>query len=126
MENKETKIQSVTETTKTEKIRRKLTKTAAKIVFAVMAAMSVIPTAFAEGETNETKGTSPGNFASNMLSYAWWIMYGICGIFAAMGVIKMIQGQAEEDTRARNNGISTLVIAAAGILIVALIQAQVK
>lgn len=124
MENKETKVQFVTETTKTEKIRRKITKTAAKIVFAGMAAMSMIPTAFAEGETN-TKGTSPGNFATNMLSYAWWIMYGICGIFAAMGVIKMIQGQAEEDTRARNNGIATLVIAAAGIAIVALIQAQV-
>ena len=119
MEKKETKVQSVTEATKTEKVRRKITKAMAKIVFGGMAAMSMIPTAFAAE-------TSPGQFATDMLSYAWWIMYGICGIFGALGVIKMIQGQAEEDTRARNNGIATLVIAAAGIMIVALIQAQVK
>ena len=47
MEKKETKVQSVTEATKTEKVRRKITKAIAKIVFGGMAAMSMIPTAFA-------------------------------------------------------------------------------
>lgn len=62
MEKKETKVQSVTEATKTEKVRRKITKAIAKIVFGGMAAMSMIPTAFAAE-------TSPGQFATDMLWY---------------------------------------------------------
>lgn len=118
MENAKTNVKM----TETKKIKGKFFKNLSKFVGTSLVTMSMIPTVFA---ADGDKGTSPGEFATNMLSYAWWIIYGICGVFAALGVIKMIQGQADEDTRARNNGITTLIVAAAGILVVSLIKGQV-
>ena len=72
------------------------------------------------------KGTAPtdagGSSATDMLNYAWWTVIAILGIFAGLGVVKMVQGASDEDTRGRNNGIVTLIASGVGIVIVGIIK----
>lgn len=128
MEIKEKK----SETIKT-KAKRKLSKLGSVVTAAALSLMGTVNTVFADdppsggtpsGGGAGNSGSDPGGFASDMLGYAWWVIIAIVGIFAAMGLVKAVQGQSEEDVRARNNGIATLVISGAAIVIVLLIKGQ--
>ncbi|MBQ8011430.1 MAG: hypothetical protein IJ265_07755 [Oscillospiraceae bacterium] len=119
MEIKEIKNEQVENkgVSKFARAKKWVQKTVASVMVAGMTAYNSTMTAYAVNS-----GTSPGTDATSYMNYAWWIVIGILGIFAALGVIKMVQGVADEDTRGRNNGITTLIVSGAGIVIVGLIK----
>lgn len=122
MKIKEIKNEGVS---KMRKIKKSLAKTFAAVISAGVIASSTIIGVYAEGEAaGGNTGTDPGGFAKDMLGYAWWAIIAICGIFAAMGLIRLVQGQSEEDTRARNNGLVTLVISGLAIVVILLIKTK--
>lgn len=47
-----------------------------------------------------------------LMVIVWWIIRGAVLIIAAPSVIKVVQGQADENPRDRNAGFTTLIIAA--------------
>lgn len=61
-------------------------------------------------------GLTSGNAATKMLTFVWWAIIAVCGIFGGAGIIKFIQAQAEEDPRGRNNGIATVLICGVAIV----------
>lgn len=92
----------------------------------MMAFNSSALTIFAEGEAagESNTGKDPGGFASDMLGYAWWVLIAICGIFAGLSLVKTVQSQSDEDVRGRNNGIATLCISGAAIVILLLVKGK--
>lgn len=123
MEIKEIKNEQVENkgASKFARAKKWVQKTVASVMVAGMTAYSSVMTAYADGDAGNT-GTTPGTTATNMLNYAWWLVIGILGIFAGLGVVKMVQGASDEDTRGRNNGIITLIVSGVGIVIVGVIK----
>ncbi|MDO5558364.1 MAG: hypothetical protein Q4F95_02065 [Oscillospiraceae bacterium] len=91
----------------------------ALIVSGIALSNNAITVFAAEASQNGGAGITDNAFATKMLSFAWWAIIAVIGVFAGMGVIKLLQAQSEEDPRGRNNGIVTLVIS--GICLVAAI-----
>ncbi len=104
---------------KNEKMNAKVKNIEKKVITGLAAVLLALnpskSTVFAAGESNT--GKDPGGLASDMLGYAWWLLIAVCGIFAGLSLVKTVQSQADEDVRGRNNGIATLCISGAAIVI---------
>ena len=101
---------------KTERTVRKMQKyiTVALTVMMVLAMSSVM--VFATGATSDN--TAPTGVQTETMSglstIIWWLVrVAVLAIGGIPAVIKIVQGQADENPRDRNAGIATLVITAA-------------
>ncbi len=101
---------------KTERTVRKMQKyiTVALTVMMVLAMSSVM--VFATGATGDN--TAPTGVQTETMSglstIIWWLVrVAVLAIGGIPAVIKIVQGQADENPRDRNAGIATLVITAA-------------
>ena len=102
---------------KTERTVRKVQKyiTVALTVMIVLAISSVMVFA-TDGTTSDN--TAPSNVQtatmSGLSTIIWWLVrVAVLAIGGIPAVIKIVQGQADENPRDRNAGIATLVITAA-------------
>ncbi len=102
---------------KTERTVRKVQKyiTVALTVMIVLAISSVMVFA-TDGTTSDN--TAPANVQtatmSGLSTIIWWLVrVAVLAIGGIPAVIKIVQGQADENPRDRNAGIATLVITAA-------------
>ena len=102
---------------KTERTVRKVQKyiTVALTVMIVLAISSVMVFA-TDGTTSDN--TAPTNVEtatmSGLSAIIWWLVrVAVLAIGGIPAVIKIVQGQADENPRDRNAGIATLVITAA-------------
>ena len=102
---------------KTERTVRKVQKyiTVALTVMIVLAISSVMVFA-TDGTTSDN--TAPTNVQtatmSGLSAIIWWLVrVAVLAIGGIPAVIKIVQGQADENPRDRNAGIATLVITAA-------------
>ena len=103
---------------KTERTVRKVQKyiTVALTVMMVLAMSSVIVFATGGGTTGDNSApTGVSTTTMNGLSdIIWWLVrVAVLAIGGIPAVIKIVQGQADENPRDRNAGIATLVITAA-------------
>ncbi len=103
---------------KTERTVRKMQKyiTVALTVMMVLAMSSVIVFATGGGTTGDNSApTGVSTTTMNGLSdIIWWLVrVAVLAIGGIPAVIKIVQGQADENPRDRNAGIATLVITAA-------------
>ena len=103
---------------KTERTVRKVQKyiTVALTVMMVWAMSSVIVFATGGGTTGDNSApTGVSTTTMNGLSdIIWWLVrVAVLAIGGIPAVIKIVQGQADENPRDRNAGIATLVITAA-------------
>ena len=103
---------------KTERTVRKMQKyiTVALTVMMVLAMSSVIVFATCGGTTGDNSApTGVSTTTMNGLSdIIWWLVrVAVLAIGGIPAVIKIVQGQADENPRDRNAGIATLVITAA-------------
>ena len=103
---------------KTERTVRKMQKyiTVALTVMMVLAMSTVM--VFATGESTTSDNTAPANVQtatmSGLSTIIWWLVrVAVLAIGGIPAVIKIVQGQADENPRDRNAGIATLVITAA-------------
>ena len=103
---------------KTERTVRKMQKyiTVALTVMMVLAMSSVM--VFATGESTTSDNTAPTGVQTETMSglstIIWWLVrVAVLAIGGIPAVIKIVQGQADENPRDRNAGIATLVITAA-------------
>ena len=103
---------------KTERTVRKVQKyiTVALTVMIVLAISSVMVFATTDGTTSDN--TAPTNVQtatmSGLSAIIWWLVrVAVLAIGGIPAVIKIVQGQADENPRDRNAGIATLVITAA-------------
>ena len=103
---------------KTERTIRKVQKyiTVALTVMMVLAMSTVM--VFATGESTTSDNTAPANVQtatmSGLSTIIWWLVrVAVLAIGGIPAVIKIVQGQADENPRDRNAGIATLVITAA-------------
>ena len=103
---------------KTERTVRKMQKyiTVALTVMMVLAMSSVM--VFATGASTTSDNTAPANVQtatmSGLSTIIWWLVrVAVLAIGGIPAVIKIVQGQADENPRDRNAGIATLVITAA-------------
>ena len=101
---------------KTERTVRKVQKyiTVAITVMMVLSMSSVM--VFATGATGDN--SAPANVQTSTMSglsdIIWWLVrVAVLAIGGIPAVIKIVQGQADENPRDRNAGIATLVITAA-------------
>ena len=103
---------------KTERTVRKMQKyiTVALTVMMVLAMSSVIVFATGGGTTGDNSaptGVSTTTM-SGLSAIIWWLVrVAVLAIGGIPAVIKIVQGQADENPRDRNAGIATLVITAA-------------
>ena len=103
---------------KTERTVRKVQKyiTVALTVMMVLAMSSVMVFATGGGTTGDNSApTGVSTTTMNGLSdIIWWLVrVAVLAIGGIPAVIKIVQGQADENPRDRNAGIATLVITAA-------------
>ena len=103
---------------KSERTVRKMQKyiTVALTVMMVLAMSSVIVFATGGGTTGDNSApTGVSTTTMNGLSdIIWWLVrVAVLAIGGIPAVIKIVQGQADENPRDRNAGIATLVITAA-------------
>lgn len=103
---------------KTERTVRKMQKyiTVALTVMMVLAMSSVMVFATGGGTTGDNSApTGVSTTTMNGLSdIIWWLVrVAVLAIGGIPAVIKIVQGQADENPRDRNAGIATLVITAA-------------
>ena len=103
---------------KTERTIRKVQKyiTVALTVMMVLAMSTVM--VFATGASTTSDNTAPANVQtatmSGLSTIIWWLVrVAVLAIGGIPAVIKIVQGQADENPRDRNAGIATLVITAA-------------
>ena len=102
---------------KTERTVRKMQKyiTVALTVMMVLAMSSVM--VFATGGTTVDNAAPDGvstTTMSGLSTIIWWLVrVAVLAIGGIPAVIKIVQGQADENPRDRNAGIATLVITAA-------------
>ena len=103
---------------KTERTIRKVQKyiTVALTVMMVLAMSTVM--VFATGASTTSDNTAPANVQtatmSGLSTIIWWLVrVAVLAIGGIPAVIKIVQGQADENPRDRNAGIDTLVITAA-------------
>ena len=103
---------------KTERTVRKVQKyiTVALTVMMVLAMSSVM--VFATGESTTSDNTAPANVQtatmSGLSTIIWWLVrVAVLAIGGIPAVIKIVQGQSDEDSRVRNAGIATLIVTAA-------------
>lgn len=112
----ETKNGEVTKTSKqlkTEKVIRRFQKyvsiTAALMVMFIVSAINVFA-----GTDNSIPDGVKTDTMSSMGTIIWWVVrVAILAIGGIPAVIKIVQGQADENARDRNAGIATLIITAA-------------
>ena len=106
-----------TKQVKTERTVRKVQKyiTVALTVMMVLAMSSVM--VFATGGTTADNSAPSGVQTTTMNGLSdiiWWLVrVAVLAIGGIPAVIKIVQGQADENPRDRNAGIATLVITAA-------------
>ena len=102
---------------KTERTVRKMRKyiTVALTVMMVLAMSSVM--VFATGGTTGDNAAPDGvstTTMSGLSTIIWWLVrVAVLAVGGIPAVIKIVQGQADENPRDRNAGIATLVITAA-------------
>ena len=99
---------------KTERTVRKVQKyiTVALTVMMVLAISSVMVFA-TDPDNNAPEGVSTTTM-SGLSDIIWWLVrVAVLAIGGIPAVIKIVQGQADENPRDRNAGIATLVITAA-------------
>ena len=99
---------------KTERTVRKMQKyiTVALTVMMVLAISSVMVFA-TDPDNNAPEGVSTTTM-SGLSDIIWWLVrVAVLAIGGIPAVIKIVQGQADENPRDRNAGIATLVITAA-------------
>ena len=103
---------------KKERTVRKVQKyiTVALTVMMVLAMSTVM--VFATGASTTSDNTAPANVQtatmSGLSTIIWWLVrVAVLAIGGIPAVIKIVQGQADENPRDRNAGIATLVITAA-------------
>ena len=85
-------------------------------------------TAFAANSENNTPSDVTSTSTMNTLIdiIMWLVRIAILAIGAVPGIIKIVQGQQEENPRDRNNGIVSVVISGAGFAATFAISALIK
>lgn len=97
-----------------KKVRIDYAKKTHKVGTVLMLALSLMmifsTTAFAAD--NPAPSGVKTETMDGLMVIVWWIIRGAVLIIAAPSVIKVVQGQADENPRDRNAGFTTLIIAA--------------
>ncbi len=85
-------------------------------------------TVFAENSENSTPSDVTSTSTMNTLIdvIMWLVRIAILAIGAVPGIIKIVQGQQEENPRDRNNGIVSVVLSGAGFAATFAISALIK
>ena len=100
---------------KTERTVRKVQKyiTVALTVMMVLAMSSVMVFATSGGDNSAPSGVSTTTM-NGLSAIIWWLVrVAVLAIGGIPAVIKIVQGQSDEDSRVRNAGIATLIVTAA-------------
>ena len=99
---------------KTERTVRKVQKyiTVALTVMMVLAVSSIM--VFATDPDNTAPSGVSTTTMSGLSAIIWWLVrVAVLAIGGIPAVIKIVQGQSDEDSRVRNAGIATLIVTAA-------------
>ena len=99
---------------KTERTVRKVQKyiTVALTVMMVLAISSVM--VFATDPDNNAPANVQTATMNGLSTIIWWLVrVAVLAIGGIPAVIKIVQGQSDEDSRVRNAGIATLIVTAA-------------
>ena len=119
----------ITKTSEQVKRERKLRKyqkvTSIAALTAVIFLISSI-TVFADGENTTPAGVTTTTMSTLISIIMWVVRIAILAVGAIPGIIKTVQGQADEDHRSRNAGIVSTIIAGAGFAATFGIEALIK
>lgn len=107
----------ITKTSKQVKTERRIHKFRKYVsVTALVAAILVVSSmcVFADGDNSAPAGVKTDTMNS-LSDIIWWIVrIAVAAIGGIPAIIKIVQGQSDENPRDRNAGIATLLITAAG------------
>ena len=90
---------------------RKYCKSAVSLLFTFAYALAMSVNAFADG-LSAPSGVDTSTMSSFVSLVLWIVRVGIA-VIAVPGILKIVQGQADENPRDRNAGITTVAIAGA-------------
>lgn len=117
MKNEVTTTQkAISAANRKQKMKKNMTKAMFSLMSIAMLANSVMLTVFAADPVNENSNadvTTTGTM-DKMVSLVFWIIrIAVLIIGGGPALLKIVQGQADENPRDRNAGIATLVITGA-------------
>lgn len=106
------------------KFQKYISTAAICTMFFIMSSVSV----FAANNENATPSDVTSTTTMNSLIdvIMWLVRIAILAIGAVPGIIKIVQGQQEENPRDRNNGIVAVIISGAGFAATFAISALIK
>lgn len=121
----------ITKTSRQIRRERRINKFQKYISTAAICTMFLIlssVTVFAENSENSTPSDVTSTSTMNTLIdvIMWLVRIAILAIGAVPGIIKIVQGQQEENPRDRNNGIVSVVLSGAGFAATFAISALIK
>lgn len=95
-------------------MQRKATVTAMTVACSAMLLANSAVTAFAANNENSNANVNKTSTMTNMVAIVFWVLRVIILIIGGVsGLPKVVQGQADENPRDRNNGLATIGIAGA-------------
>lgn len=95
------------------KFKLKALKTVLSMATVAMFAVNACVVAFAVNNENTQNGVKTSTM-STLIGIVFWVVRAIILIVGLVpGLIKVVQGQSDENPRDRNNGLATIVVAGA-------------